>query len=83
MTQQPPVHAMHMHIAHPRPVRSPHSTRTERPSTVCCAVGVRCSNQANAPQPVYQDRQKLFNRIAPVYDQVQIINNNLASCFVC
>lgn len=31
---------------------------------------VRCSNQANAPQPVYQDRQKLFNRIAPVYDQL-------------
>lgn len=29
-----------------------------------------CRNQVNTPKPVYQDRQKLFNRIAPVYDQL-------------
>lgn len=33
-------------------------------------AGVTSAVQSDTPRPVYQDRQKLFNRIAPVYDQV-------------
>ena len=33
-------------------------------------AGLASPTGREAPKPVYQDRQQLFNRIAPVYDQV-------------
>lgn len=38
--------------------------------TSCVHAGIPSAAQINTQKPVYQDRQKLFNRIAPVYDQV-------------
>lgn len=40
------------------------------PFSVRRTGGDRCQSQLSTQQPVYQDRQKLFNRIAPVYDQL-------------
>ena len=39
-------------------------------STSVAAAGIACQAQVQQQQIQYQDRQKLFSRIAPIYDQV-------------
>lgn len=42
-------------------------------------AGVATTGGREASKPVYQDRQQLFNRIAPVYDQVSHCCASMAS----